>query len=64
MYYKDLGFQYTPEMMALTGWYMALHPEVLLDNAPMKDFITNRMGYTFSAPTGTVGRGIRGSVIC
>jgi hypothetical protein len=29
LYYKDLGFQYTPEMTVLVTWYFVLHPEYL-----------------------------------
>jgi hypothetical protein len=34
LYYQDLAHQYTPEMMTLAAWYMALHPEFLNDDAP------------------------------
>jgi len=36
-YYRDLGYQFTPEMLALTGWYTAIHPDFISDAAP-KDF--------------------------
>jgi hypothetical protein len=49
MYYQDLGFQYTPEMMALISWYMAIHPDVVLDNAPMKYYL-NKFEYLRSMP--------------
>ena len=32
LYYQDLGHQLTPEMLALVGWFAALHPEFLIDN--------------------------------
>jgi len=31
MYYKDLGFQLTPEMSALISWHMSIHKDVLLE---------------------------------
>lgn len=34
LYYKDLGYQFTPEMLALTGWYSAIHPDFIRDDAP------------------------------
>lgn len=34
LYYQDHGHQYTPEMMTLAAWYMALHPEFFRDDAP------------------------------
>lgn len=33
LYYQDLGHQLTPEMLALVGWFTALHPEFLIGNA-------------------------------
>jgi len=33
LYYQDLGYQFTPEMLALTGWYSAIHPDFILDDA-------------------------------
>jgi hypothetical protein len=33
-FYQDLGHQYTPEMMTLVAWYMALHPEIISVDAP------------------------------
>jgi hypothetical protein len=27
-YYKELGYQWTPEMVAFIMWYMILHPEL------------------------------------
>ena len=43
LFYQDLGHQYTPEMMSLVGWYIALHPEFLLENAPsqLKQVVSN-----------------------
>jgi len=29
LYYQDLGYQFTPEMLALTGWYSAIHPDFI-----------------------------------
>lgn len=31
-YYKDLGYQYTPEMITLVSWCMALFPDFLREN--------------------------------
>jgi hypothetical protein len=32
LYYKDLGYQLTPEMSALTSWHMALYKDILLED--------------------------------
>jgi hypothetical protein len=32
MYYKDLGYQLTPEMSALTSWHVAIHKDILLED--------------------------------
>ena len=34
LYYKDLGYQFTPEMLALIGWYSAIHPDLIQKYAP------------------------------
>lgn len=34
LFYQDLGHQFTPEMSTLVGWYMAIHPEFIRDDAP------------------------------
>lgn len=34
LYYQDLGYQFTPEMLAITGWYSAIHPDFISDDAP------------------------------
>jgi len=39
LYYRDLGCQFTPEMLALYGWYSAIHPDLISDDAP-KNFQT------------------------
>jgi hypothetical protein len=36
LYYQDLGHQFTPEMSALVGWFTALHPGFLFENANPK----------------------------
>lgn len=33
LYYQDLGHRLTPEMITLVGWYIAMHPEFLRENA-------------------------------
>jgi hypothetical protein len=34
LYYQDLGFQLTPEMIVLIAWCLAINPDFLQDNAP------------------------------
>ena len=34
LYYQDLGYQFTPEMLALYGWFSAIHPDLLNNDAP------------------------------
>ena len=29
LYYQDLGYQFTPEMLALICWYSAIHPDLI-----------------------------------
>lgn len=36
MYYRDLGNQFTPEMLALYGWFSVSHPDFISENAPEK----------------------------
>ncbi len=33
LYYQDLGHQLTPDMFVLVGWFAALHPEFINENA-------------------------------
>jgi len=33
LYYQDLRHRLTPEMITLVGWYIAMHPEFLRENA-------------------------------
>ncbi len=33
LYYQDLVYQLTPEMITLVGWYTAMHPEFLREDA-------------------------------
>ncbi|HKJ05709.1 MAG TPA: hypothetical protein VJ974_08940 [Geopsychrobacteraceae bacterium] len=33
LYYQGLGYQFTPEMLALIGWYSAIHPDFIRDDA-------------------------------
>ena len=33
LYYQDLGYQFTPEMLALISWYSAIHPDLIQDHA-------------------------------
>jgi len=33
LYYQDLGHRLTPEMITLVGWYTAMHPEFLREDA-------------------------------
>jgi len=39
LYYRDLGCQFTPEMLALICWYSAIHPDVIIDDA-LKNLLT------------------------
>ena len=34
LYYQDLGYQFTPEMLAVYGWYSAIHPDLIREDAP------------------------------
>jgi hypothetical protein len=34
LYYQDLGYQLTPEMLALSGWFSAIHPDCIRNDAP------------------------------
>ena len=34
LHYRDLGYQFTPEMLALYGWFSAIHPDLLNNDAP------------------------------
>jgi hypothetical protein len=43
MYYKDLGYQLTPEMCALTSWHMAIHKDILLEDK-QNVFVVNQIG--------------------
>jgi hypothetical protein len=43
MYYQDLGYQLTPTMIALMSWYSVMHPEFILDDAPIKKVIPNEL---------------------
>ena len=36
LYYQDLGHQLTPEMITLVGWYTAIHPDFLREDASAK----------------------------
>ncbi len=36
-YFRDLGYQYTPEMASLVTWYMVLHPNYWNDNMSIND---------------------------
>jgi len=33
LYYQDLGHQFTPEMLTITGWHSIIHPEHIRDDA-------------------------------
>jgi len=33
LYYRDLGYQFTPEMLALHTWYSTIHPDIISDDA-------------------------------
>jgi hypothetical protein len=35
LYYQDLKHQFTPEMLALCGWYSAIHPDLVREDAPI-----------------------------
>jgi len=39
LYYQDLGYQFTSEMLALISWYSAIHPDLIRDDVP-KNFRT------------------------
>lgn len=43
MYYQDLGYQLTATMIALVSWYAVMHPEFILDNAPVKKVIPKEL---------------------
>ena len=32
LYYRDIGFKLTPEMLTITVWYSALHPDFIIEN--------------------------------
>ena len=34
IFYRDLGYQFTPEMLALHGWFSVIHPDVLSQISP------------------------------
>jgi len=36
LYYQDLGYQLTPEMLALSAWYIAIHPGSISDDFSKK----------------------------
>ena len=48
-YFQDLGNQFTPEMSAHMGWFSALNPSFLFDNAEPK----------FKAAVGAAGKTLR-----
>ena len=33
LYYQDLGYQFTPEMLALNGWFSVIHPDLISNDA-------------------------------
>ena len=39
-YYRDLGYQPTATMYAFVSWFSALHPNLLKDDAQMKDLLS------------------------
>jgi hypothetical protein len=41
LYYRDLGYQPTATMNAFLSWISALHPNLLRDDAPMKDLLSS-----------------------
>lgn len=43
IYYQDLGYQLTPTMAALVSWFSVMHPEVILDAAPLKKIIPKEL---------------------
>lgn len=34
LYYQDIGHQFTPEMLALLSWFLAIHPEFFREDIP------------------------------
>ena len=51
MYYQDLGYHLTPTMTALVTWYSVMHPEFILDNAPLKTIIPKELTQSLQAST-------------
>jgi len=45
IYYKDLGNQLTPEMMAMVVWCMAIHPDLIRDDTPGKAFAEQQFSH-------------------
>jgi hypothetical protein len=52
LYYQDLGFKLTPEMIVLTSWCLTLNPDFLQDNAPdnLKQLLNTKLSYLREKP--------------
>ncbi len=46
LWYQELGYKFTPEMLSLVTWFTVLHPHFLQDNASFKTAI-NRTEFAF-----------------